>query len=75
MVVATPDPSVYEGKMRRRRIVVGAAVFLVLLGGAGAWYQFLRPDPKPPAPVEERSYEEIERADYEKWMQDLGYTE
>lgn len=59
---------------RRRRVIVGASISLVLLGGVGVWYKFARPEPPKP-PVDERSYEEIERAEYEKWMQDLGYTE
>ncbi len=60
---------------RRRRILVGASIFTALVGGGvGAWYKFASSEPPAP-PVDERSYEEIERAEYEKWMQDLGYTE
>lgn len=62
--------------MRRRRRVIIIAVAVVVLtagGGAGVWWRFLRPEP--PKPVQEQTYEEIKRADYEQWMKDLGYTE
>ncbi len=60
---------------RRRRLLLGTTVALALVGGGvGAWYRFGRPEPEKP-PVDERSYEEIDRAEYEAWMQDLGYTE
>jgi hypothetical protein len=60
--------------MNRRRIawVVGAA--LVAAAGAWAWHA-LRPEPPPPPPAADRAYEDIDRSEYEQWMQDLGYTE
>ena len=58
---------------RRRLIIASFVVLLAAVGGAGAWYKFLRPEP--PKPVEERTYEQIDRAEYEEWMKELGYTE
>ncbi len=47
------------------------ALLLVAGAGAGAWW-LLRPPPAPPA---EKAYGDIPREEYERWMQDLGYTE
>jgi len=60
--------------MTRRRIFVASAALVLALGGVGAWYGLTHKAP-PPKPVDERSYDQIDRADYEAWMQDLGYTE
>lgn len=51
-----------------------AALGLVVLGAGGgvAWWQ-LQPPPEPPA--DERTFEDIPKDEYEKWMQELGYTE
>jgi hypothetical protein len=59
--------------MRRRWIagLVGAA--LVVGASLFAW-RATRPEPPPPSSTERR-YEDIDRAEYERWMQDLGYTE
>ena len=53
------------------------AIGLAFVAGSGALaYLKLRAEPEPPpAPSSEKSYEDIERPEYEKWMQDLGYTE
>lgn len=51
---------------------------LGLVGAAGtsavAYWRFA-PEPEPTAAPVEQRYEDIQRAEYEKWMQDLGYTE
>lgn len=57
--------------MKRLRWVLAAAV--VIGGVATAWWRTRPPDP-PPRAAEQR-YEDIAREDYERWMQDLGYTE
>lgn len=59
-----------------RKQVVVPLVSLVALAGGGAlaWWK-LRPPPAPPEAADEKRYEDIARPDYEKWMQDLGYTE
>jgi hypothetical protein len=57
-----------------KRVVLGVgAAVLVAGGGAVAWKR-LHPPPPPPKP-EERTFEQIPKDEYEKWMQDLGYTE
>jgi len=53
------------------------ALSLLVLGGASglaAWWLLGREEPVSPPPAE-RGYGEIDRAEYEKWMQDLGYTD
>jgi hypothetical protein len=53
---------------RRRRLVLLALTALSgTVAGAWAWRRA-----HPPA---DARYEEIPRAAYERWMQDLGYTE
>jgi len=47
------------------------AVLLIAGAGAGVWWVAR---PQPPA-AEERAYGDIPREEYERWMQDLGYTE
>ena len=57
----------------RKVLILGGSLVAVLGTGAVAYWK-LRPEPPPPAAVEQK-YEDIQRAEYEKWMQDLGYTE
>lgn len=61
-------------RMRRRALFAIPALVVLAGGGAAAWWAS-RPAPPPPPPAEERGYKDIERPEYEKWMQDLGYTE
>jgi hypothetical protein len=49
-----------------------AVAAVVGAGGAALW--FATPAP-PEGPPEEQSYADIERAEYERWMQSLGYTQ
>lgn len=59
----------------RRRVIAGV-VGAVLLVGAGVFaWRATRPPAPPPTPSAERTYEDIDRGEYERWMQDLGYTE
>ncbi len=52
------------------------ALGLALVAGSGALaYLKLRPAPEPAPMAAEKAYDQIERPEYEKWMQDLGYTE
>jgi hypothetical protein len=57
----------------RKPLALALGVALVVGTGTIAYLK-LRPTPEPP-PAREKSYEQIERPEYEKWMQDLGYTE
>jgi hypothetical protein len=58
--------------MKRRLIAVLLGVALLAGVGAAAW-RYTRPEPPPP--VQDRTYQDVDRAEYEAWMQDLGYTE
>jgi hypothetical protein len=63
-----------------RRSVVGAVVVgFVAAAGGGAWaWKQAHPEPPPPPPPPqnaERTYEDISREDYARWMEELGYTE
>lgn len=57
----------------RKPLFIALLLILALAGGGAAWWTS-RPKPPPPAP-EERTYEQIDRAEYEAWMRELGYTE
>lgn len=46
---------------------------LVAALGGGGWYAWDRAHPPPPP--KEKRFEDIDPKEYEKWMQDLGYTE
>lgn len=48
-------------------------VAVVAVAGFFAWSS-TRPEPAPTPPADRR-YEDVDRAEYEAWMQDLGYTE
>lgn len=59
----------------RKPVLVAFGTLLALAStGAMAWWK-LRPADPPPAPTAERGYDDIQRDEYERWMQDLGYTE
>ncbi len=58
--------------MRRYMWLAVAVAAVVGAGGAALW--FAAPAP-PEVPPEEQSYADIERAEYERWMQSLGYTQ
>ena len=73
--VATPPAFTYKRVMTRRRRILAGSALVVALGAVGAWYELVHKVPPPAKPVDERSYDQIDRADYEAWMQDLGYTE
>lgn len=60
--------------MKKRLLVAIGATFALAGTGAVAWWK-LRPVEPPPAPAAERGYNDIQRDEYERWMQDLGYTE
>lgn len=57
-----------------RKVLILGGSFVAALGSGALAYWQLRPEPPPPVAVEQK-YEDIKRAEYEKWMQDLGYTE
>jgi hypothetical protein len=58
----------------RKALLLG--LLLVGVAGSGAFaYVELKPAPPPPPAPAEQSYDQIKRDAYEKWMQDLGYTE
>lgn len=58
--------------MFRRVRWLGVVVVLVLSSAVVVW----RLQPEPVEPVDEaKRYEDIPREDYERWMQELGYTE
>lgn len=59
----------------RKRLVVGFGALLVLASTGAVAFWKLRPTEPPPAPTAERGYDDIKRDEYERWMQDLGYTE
>lgn len=59
----------------RKPLFLALGLALVAGSGAVAWWKLLREEEPPPAPAAEKSYEDIDREKYEKWMQDLGYTE
>ena len=62
----------YAGAMKRyAKPFLGLGLLLSL--GGGSWYAWHRAHP-PPVPKEKR-FEDIDPQEYEKWMQDLGYTE
>ena len=58
----------------RKPLVLALGLAIVAGSGVLAW-RALRPAEPPPAPAVEKTYDQIERPEYEKWMQDLGYTE
>lgn len=59
----------------RKKALIGGATLLVLVGaGVGAWH-LLKPPPPPPDAGPERTYDQIDRKEYEDWMRSLGYTE
>lgn len=48
----------------------------ILATGVGAgWWWSHRPEPPKPEAVADKKYEDVDRDEYEKWMQELGYTE
>ena len=60
---------------RKKKLLIGGATLLVLAGaGVGAWV-YLKPPPPPPDAGPERTYDQIDRKEYESWMRSLGYTE
>lgn len=58
----------------RKPLILIACLLLAAGSGTAAWWK-LRPAPPPTPAADEQSYKDIERPEYEKWMQDLGYTE
>ncbi len=58
----------------RKPLLLGLGLVTIVGSGALAYWR-LRPEPEPLAVPVEQKYEDIQRAEYEKWMQDLGYTE
>jgi hypothetical protein len=66
-----------RGTLMRMRKPLAIVVGFAFVAGSGALaYMALRPEPEPPPALDaEKSYDQIERPEYEKWMQDLGYTE
>ena len=61
---------------RKKKLISGAASLVVLAGvGVGAWVYLKPPPPPPPDAGPERTYDQIDRKEYEDWMRSLGYTE
>ncbi|MDP2307265.1 MAG: hypothetical protein Q8P18_14660 [Pseudomonadota bacterium] len=58
----------------RKALLLGLGLVGVAGSSAFAYWRLLPAPEPPPVPVE-HNYEDIERGEYEKWMQDLGYTE
>lgn len=56
--------------MKRRWALTLGAVLILASGGGYAWWR----SRQVPAP-DERTFEDIPTPEYEKWMQELGYTE
>ena len=60
---------------RKKKLIIGVASLFLLAGaGVGAWV-YLKPPPPPPDDGPERTYDQIDRKEYEDWMRSLGYTE
>jgi len=55
------------------RAALAASVLLVAASAAGWW--LTRPPPEPPKVAEDQTFEDMDRAEYEAWMQELGYTD
>ena len=71
---ASSEAARYFNPVRRRFLLVFG--ILVLGTGAGAGWWASRPAPAPaPESAADQEYQDIDRADYEAWMQELGYTE
>lgn len=60
--------------MRPRLLFPVIGTLAASAAGAGWWWTH-RPAPPKAEPVADKSYEDVDRAEYEKWMQELGYTE
>lgn len=59
----------------RTRMFLAAGVLLVAAGGGvGAWRWHVQEEAERKA-AEEKRFEDIPKEDYERWMQELGYTE
>jgi hypothetical protein len=50
---------------------------VVVMGGvgAGAWWLTRPPPPPPEVPLDQQKFEDADRAAYEQWMKELGYTD
>jgi hypothetical protein len=59
----------------RKRLVIVLGIAVVAGTGTVAYVKLRPPPEPPPGESAEKSYEDIQRPEYEKWMQDLGYTE
>jgi uncharacterized iron-regulated membrane protein len=58
-----------------RRYVL-LACLLVAASAAGAWaWKKAQPPPVSPVAIEEQKFSDVDRAEYEKWMQALGYVD
>ncbi|MES2638766.1 MAG: hypothetical protein V4850_04770 [Myxococcota bacterium] len=58
----------------RKTLLLGLALVAVAGSSAFAYWSLLA-EPEPVVVPVEQKYEDIQRGEYEKWMQDLGYTE
>ncbi len=76
--MSTPNsapPQVATKTPAAKRVALVLAVLTSLVGcGAALWWK-LRPAEPEKTPESEQQYKDIERGDYEKWMQEIGYTE
>lgn len=72
----SPESGATGRKMSRPKL--GALVLLLTLGvgggGVALWWK-LRPAEPEETPQNEKSFEDIKRAEMEDWMRDLGYVD
>jgi hypothetical protein len=61
-------------RMTKLRVIVAAAAVLVS-GGAVAGWQYHEAQSAEAAAADQKRFEDISEDEYERWMQELGYTD